>query len=118
MYKLLILAGVVFIAFFVAVVFVNATPPGGVTWPYFAVMLLIPYASYHHAERLSIAICYGFACGILFAWPVFVDTRTALRAEYGLESQAELFSKIILFAVSIAALCVIGHSVRLFQSKR
>jgi hypothetical protein len=86
----LYLFGVALLALFVSGIFVLPTPPGGVAWPYYVVLLLIPFAAYWYAERLSIAICYGISCGILFAWPVFVDGRTALRAQYGIESQAEL----------------------------
>jgi hypothetical protein len=101
--------GLAFFAFFALVVaagFVHATPPGGVAVPYHVVVLLIPLAVYWYADRLSIAVCYGFACGVLFAWPVYVDGRTGLRAMYGTESQAELVIKILAYAAAITLTCV------------
>jgi hypothetical protein len=96
-------------AFFVAAGFTNATPPGGVAWPYFVVLLLVPFASYRFAVRLSVAICYGFACGLLFAWPVFIDSRTGLSLDYGVEPRAGLLAKITLFAVAISALSAVSY---------
>lgn len=109
MLSALYLLALALIAFFVAAGFVNPTPPGGVACSYFAVLLLIPFASYRFATRLSVAICYGFACGLLFVWPVFVDSRTPLRAQYGIESQAELLAKITLFAITISVLCAASY---------
>jgi hypothetical protein len=100
------------IAFLVFAFFSHPTPPGGVAWPYHAVFLAIPWAVFNHARRLSVALCYGFLCGLVFAWPVFVDGRTPLRAEYGTETATELYVKIVAYAVLMTLACALGFGLR------
>jgi hypothetical protein len=111
------LSTVFFVTFFVAAGYVQPTPPGGVAWPYFAVMLFIPLAAYRFANRLSVAICYGLACGLLLAWPVFIDSRTPLRAGYGIESETELFAKITFLAVAVSSLCTISYGLACWRRR-
>lgn len=97
------------LSFFVAAAFIEPTPPGGVAWPYYVVMLLIPFAAYRFAKRLSIAIVYGFVCGVTFAWPVLVVSRTGLALEIGRESPEGLFAKILLFTLGLSAICAASY---------
>jgi hypothetical protein len=93
--------------------FVNATPPGGVNWPYYVCLLPIPAATYWYAGSPSVAICYGFASGIVFAWPVFIDGRTPLRAAYGHESEVELLVKTLGFAALMTMTCSFSYRLRM-----
>ncbi len=97
---------------------VHPTPPGGVDSLYYFVIFAIPLAAYFHAPRLSVAICYGFACGLVVAWPVFVDGRTALRAEYGVESAGHLFRNLVLFATAVTLSCGVAYGLRRLRSRR
>lgn len=108
MFRVLCLLAVALLACFAAACFANPLPPGGVAWPYFVALLIIPFASYCFAGRLSVAVCYGFSCGLFFAWPVFVDSRTPLRAESGVETEFELLARIVLFATAMSVTCAIS----------
>jgi hypothetical protein len=107
--SLLCLFALALLSLFLAAGFIEATPPGGVAWPYYIAMLLIPFAACRYAKRLSIAIVYGFACSLIFAWPVFVDSRTGLAMEYGKESPEGLLAKITLFALGVSAICAASY---------
>ncbi|QDS98277.1 hypothetical protein HG15A2_15500 [Adhaeretor mobilis] len=106
------------LALFLSAGFQNATPPGGVAWPYYVCMLPIPIATYWYAVNLSFAICYGFTCGIFLARPIFIDGRTGMRIVYGLESEAELLAKILAFAVAMTLACMLGYRLRLWREHR
>ncbi len=101
------------LALFLATSFINPTPPGGVSWPYYVCLLLVPIAAYWFAGRPSVAVCYGFAIGLASAWPVFVDSRTPLRLSYGHQSEAELLLKILGFATVMALTCTLAYRVRM-----
>lgn len=109
---------VIAVALVNCLLFIPPTPPGGVDWPYHLLLLFIPLAVYIWTDRRSVAICYGFSTGLLFAWPVFVDGRTALRAEYGLETFAGLVAKVLSFAVGVTLACLFAHWLRSTEERR
>jgi len=74
---------------------------GGVEWPYFFVLLLLPFAACREARRLSVAICYGLIGGFIFAWPIFIDWQMAKYVKLGYRTEIEIFS----FTIAMGFVC-------------
>jgi hypothetical protein len=113
--RLLHLIGWFLITWIAAGAFVFATPPGGVAWPYYFVLLLIPLTVFRYAHRLSLAICYGLVSGFFFAWPVFTDGRTEIRIAFGDQSGLEIGIQIISFMFTVTCVCILSFYLRRFR---
>jgi len=80
--------------------FMPAFPPGGVTPPFFGVLLLIPVAIFYTARfysRWSVPICYGAVTGVFFGYIIFAETPGAIQ-------------RILCFAAGAIGICLFSFA--------
>ena len=91
--------------------FIQAIPPGGVLWPFYVFLALVPVGALYYARypgRVSAVVIYGEIAGFWFALPIFVDERAIVRETTTIESAA---LGVFLFTVAMSFACWAAFSI-------